>query len=115
MLKYVNIWFMNHHNQAPTTEQPLTFAELEVKADATADEVIASLRDDAESGAAISSNVVISVIERISPTYEDLGALQTAAVSGIVAQARIRNRTEQAEYALVVGHVGIMLENHEEV
>lgn len=106
---------MSNHNQSPQPEKPLTFAELEAKADATAAEVIASLRDDAESGAAVSSNVVISVIERATPAYEDLEELQTAAVSGIVAQERIRNRTEQAEYARVVGHVGLMLENYEEV
>lgn len=96
----------------------LSIVELQAKEDVTPSDVVTTLWDYADSGAAIQGIAVVNAIERAQTTAADLRDIQEAAVAGIIMQARNRLhskpstvRAEQAEYAHVVGRVGMMLED----
>jgi hypothetical protein len=99
------------------TQKPKTFAELEVQEEVSGVELVASLANYSDTGAAIDGLVVISIIERSELTQPELQVLQAAAVRGITEQARNRFRSspesvsmEQGHYAKVLGVVGLKLE-----
>lgn len=97
----------------------LSVVELEDKQDVSPSDILATLWDYADSGAAIRGIAVVNAIERCSPSAsaDDLKDIQEAAIAGIVEQTRNWThaspetvRKEQGEYASVVGRVGVMLE-----
>ena len=98
-------------------DQPASFAELEQREQVVGTEIIASLTDYAEQGAAINGDVVVSLIERAGPAEEELKAIREAAIRGIEVQATgpmgcsaVTQKREQAEYAQVLGFASLRLE-----
>ncbi len=93
-------------------EELVSFAELEQKENITAEELKRELRSYAESGAAILSDVVISIIDRVKLTSQDLKELRDIAQEGIKIQEENRLSSEPAtvekekkEYQEVVRHI----------
>lgn len=96
----------------------LSLVELDAKENVTPSDIVATLWDYADSGAAIRGIAVVGAIERCNPpaSEADLKDIQEAAMAGIIQQAKnwthagpTTVRTEQGEYAHVVGCVGIKL------
>jgi len=92
---------MNNPEVPP--KQSTGFDELEKKENVSASELKVVLEDYAESGAAILASVVISIIERVDLTKEDLIELKLSAKKGVGVQ--IKNKEEQNEYLNVFHHI----------
>lgn len=109
---------MNISNgEAEKSIRPLTVVELEASESVQPGEIVATLWDYADSGSAIRGDAVVTAIERSSPSEIDLRDMREAAIEGIISQARNRLDSssttvhrEQGEYAQVVGHIGLKLE-----
>ena len=103
---------MKSSEQGPSQEKPLSFAELEGKEQVSADELKATLRDYAESGAAILVRVVNSLIDRVNLTENDLAELVNIARRGIEVQEENRPLSkvwtverEKGQYQQVINHI----------
>ena len=81
---------MKSSEQEPSQQKPLSFAELEGKERVSTDELKATLRDYAESGAAMSARVVNALIDRVKLTESDLAELANSARRAI--EVQVENR-----------------------
>ncbi len=82
-----------------------TFAELQNDPNATAQEVVETLEDYANSGAAIKSSVVIELIDRTRPGEDGRSKMRDSAQKGKEDQARRRFPDDASEYARVSRHL----------
>ena len=94
-----------------------SFAQLVSEPAVSGDELVSTLEDYADIGAAIRGDVVLDLVGRTELTTTHLESLHTAAIRGLTEQARNRLHSspetvikEQSEYAQVAGAVGLLLE-----
>ncbi len=79
---------MKSPDQGPSQEKPLSLAVLFEREQVSPDELKATLRDYAESGAGISDRV-IALIDRVELTKDDLSELAGSARKGVEVQTTI--------------------------